>query len=470
MSKNVHLHFIIMIAVLILLSGPSSGSNAAFLATDQWVTPLEIDFGPVGVGALSKTIQVTVTNSGANPLTNWSGGAVSPPFNVTQDCISPGGVLPGHTCHYSFSFSPTTAGTFTSTSTTTNNAGSFGIRLHGTGVGAQATYDAHALDFGNVETNPRFPPVVPTQVVTIKNTGLAPLTGWAGGGVNPPFNAAQNCNISGGVQPGDSCQYFFSFSPGGGAGSYTATSSSTSSGGPIKVDLAGSSHLLIFGDYQRVTPSSIDFGPVGIGQTATMDVTYTNQSAQDSVTNWAGGAVSTPFNASQDCVSASPLAPGASCHFTYTFTPTASGSFSTVSSVSTTFGANQSSNFKITMQGTGVAPSLFADALWLNFGPVVKGFSSPAQVVTLTNTGLSPITGLTEATVSAPFSLTQDCPTPGGLMPGQSCHFYIAYHPTDVGLAGVDGSFSTNASTFHIKLIGTGIVANSLYLPVLTHP
>ncbi len=436
----------------------------------QWVTPLEIDFGPVGVSTLSKTIQVTITNTGTNPLTNWSGGAVTPPFNVTQDCSSAGGVLPGQSCHYSFSFSPTTAGAVSTTSTTTNNAGNFSIILHGTGVSAQATYDAHALDFGNIKTNARFPPTVPTQVVTIKNTGLAPLTNWAGGGVNAPFSASQDCNISGGVQPGDSCHYYFSFSPGGGSGSYTATSNSNSSGGPINVDIAGSAHLLIIGDFRRVTPTSIDFGPVGVGQTAKMVVTYTNQSATDSVTNWAGGSVSAPFNASQDCVSASPLAPGASCHFTYTFTPTSSGPFTAVSSVTDVFGASNTDTFKISMQGTGVAPSIQADALWLDFGPVVAGFTSPAQVITLTNTGLSPVTGLTEATVSAPFSLTQDCPTPGGLMPGQSCHFYISFHPTAVGSTMISASFSTNAGTIDIKLQGNALVPNSIYLPVLEHP
>jgi hypothetical protein len=39
-----------------------------------WVTPLEIDFGPVGVGFTSLPQTVTITNTGTNTLTNFAGG------------------------------------------------------------------------------------------------------------------------------------------------------------------------------------------------------------------------------------------------------------------------------------------------------------------------------------------------------------------------------------------------------------
>jgi hypothetical protein len=48
-----------------------------------WVTPLELDFGPVGVGVAAPTQIVTITNVGDAPITGWAGGALTAPFNAT---------------------------------------------------------------------------------------------------------------------------------------------------------------------------------------------------------------------------------------------------------------------------------------------------------------------------------------------------------------------------------------------------
>src|SRR5512139_3159538 len=99
-----------------LLITDSSDVQAVVFTASQWATPLELDFGPVGLGATSPTLKVTITNSGDIPLTGWAGGAVPAPFNASQDCNIPGGVLPGNSCHYFFTFSPAAAGVFTATS------------------------------------------------------------------------------------------------------------------------------------------------------------------------------------------------------------------------------------------------------------------------------------------------------------------------------------------------------------------
>jgi hypothetical protein len=447
-----------LFAFTFLMVGGGSQVKAVALNASQWANPLELDFGPVGVGAASPQRVVTITNSGNAPLTGWAGGGVSSPFGATQDCNITGGVLPGKSCHYFFTFSPTAPGTYSATSASTTNAGPIQIILHGSGVGASLTYDAHALDFGDLYANKVAPAVAPTQVVTIRNTGMAPLTGWAGGGVPSPFSASQDCNIVGGVLPGHSCHYYFGFSTSS-IGSFSATSTSSTNGGTITVDLSGKTHsLLLAGGGQQVSPLALDFGPVGIGSTANISTTVTNH-GQTNITGWAGGAVGAPFSGSQDCNIPGGLPPGGTCHFYYTFQPTSAGSFSATSNVADSFG-----NFSIQLQGTGAAASMYADALWLDFGPV--GIANHRQlVVTITNTGLTPLTGWAGGAVPAPFNGSQDCNIPGGVLPGNSCHFFYTFSPSSMGSFSATSTFSTNAGTIQIKMQGQGLP--SLFLPAI---
>jgi len=88
-----------MRAVFAILALPDgSGFQANALAASQWVTPLELEFGPVGLGAASPTLSVTITNCGDTLLTGWAGGGVNAPFSASQVCNITGGVLPGKSC------------------------------------------------------------------------------------------------------------------------------------------------------------------------------------------------------------------------------------------------------------------------------------------------------------------------------------------------------------------------------------
>jgi hypothetical protein len=460
MSKHNKL-FILSIAIFSILSfSVSFNSQAAVSQASQWVTPLEMDFGPIGLGSTSPTMIVTITNSGNVPLTGWAGGTVPAPFNVTQDCVIPGGILPGKSCHYYFTFSPTAAGSYSATSSSITNAGPINITVYGTGVGAQATYDAHSLDFGDLYTDGITPVVAPPQIVTITNTGLAPLTDWAGGAVPAPFGASQDCVIPGGVLPGNSCHYYFSFSTNE-AGSYSATSTSSTNGGAIIIDVDGAAHTdpNVSGG-QQASPRALDFGPVGIGNTTQLTVTLTNNGLTN-ITGWAGGAVSAPFNGSQDCNIPGGLPPAESCHFFYTFAPSAAGSFSAVSNVTDSFGS-----FSINLQGVGLSPSVRVDYLWLDFGPVGL-INRSRQIVTITNTGQTPLAGWAGGAVPDPFNGSQDCVIPGGVLPGNSCHFYYDFSPKAEGFYTATSTFSTNAGTFSVKLQGEGVQYSAFFLPVI---
>ena len=458
MSPNIRRKFILLfifISGLILLQQvnqtvrtTAQAANQAATGPQLWVTPLELDFGPVGVGSTSPIQAVTITNLGDTTLTNFSGGGIGSPFNVGQNCA--GGVAPGNSCQYSFSFSPTAVGTFSATSSSYTNAGPFSIIVRGTGVGPEVTYSPRSIDFGSVDEGIVSPP----QVVTIRNTGLALLTDFSGGGVSAPFSAGQNC--AGGVAPGASCQYTFTFTPTA-EGVITTTSNSFTNGGPISVALQGRGRTGIFTYGQRVNPRSIDFGPIGEGMTSnTIIVTITNQNSLASISNWAGGAVGAPFSASQNC--AAGLPPGGSCQFSYTFSPTSSGEFSATSHVS-----NSSGGFSIALRGTGKGASFTVSPLWLDFGPVPLNTTSATQSVTIRNTGLIALDSWSGGSVGAPFSVSQNCA--GGVPPGGSCQYFFTFTPTKEGQFTTYSSSSVNGKPLVIRLQGGDWVA--VYLPVI---
>lgn len=443
MKRQSWINHIFTAALILVLSGnahprlvsgaaPDAGSTAPSL----WVTPLVLDFGPVGVGETSSTLTVSITNKGNATLADFAGGGVIPPFGASQNCA--GGVPPGGSCQYFFDFSPTATGTFTTTSNSGTNAGPFSIELRGQGVGAGLHVNPLSLDFGSVQVGN----TSNNQVVTIRNTGLSILTDFAGGGVNPPFGASQNC--AGGVLPGGSCQYFFDFSPAA-TGTFSTTSNSSTNAGPFTIDLMGRGYSL-FRTGQRVTPRSLDFGPVGVGLSGpTLVVTITNQSLVGSITGWAGGGVNAPFGASQNCAAGVPA--GGSCQFYYTFSPTETGVFSTTSNVSNSYGS-----FTIDLRGEGSGAGLSVSPLVLDFGSVPPGGSGTIQVVTIKNTGLATLTNFAGGGVNPPFSASQNCAA--GVPTGGECQFNYNFSPIEWGRFSASSNVSTNGGSFTIQLIG----------------
>lgn len=428
------------------ISAGAPGAVAS--APDLWVTPLELDLGPVGVGDTSAVQTVTITNLGDATLTDFAGGGVGAPFSAAQNCA--GGVPPGGSCQYFFSFTPSATGAFSATSSSSTNAGPFSILLRGTGAGPVLTYSPLSLDFGGL--NPGV--TSDTQVVTIRNLGLGPLANFAGGGVAAPFSATQNC--AGGVPPGGSCQYFFRFSPVT-TGRFAATSSSSTNGGPIVVELQGRGQTVYASSRQLVTPLSLDFGPVGVGTTsASLAVTISNQSILSTITNWAGGGVGAPFSASQNCAGGVPA--GDSCQFFYRFSPAETGVFSTTSNVTNSVGS-----FSIALRGTGVGASQTASPLWLDFGPVPLHTTSATQVATIRNTGPITLTNFAGGGVGAPFSASQNCA--GGVPPGGSCQYFFNFTPTAEGRFRATSATSTNGGQIVIRLQGGDPL--SVYLPVI---
>src|SRR5512146_2893075 len=108
-----------------------------------------------------------------------------------------------------------------------------------------------------------------------------------------------------------------------------------------------------------ISTTSVDFGEVNVGNTASLAVTLTN-SGSDSFgpINMFGGAPPTAeFDASQNCQGQT-LAPGGSCMVTYEFSPQSPGSFTDASNFTISETANQADgeDFSVSLAGVGVNP------------------------------------------------------------------------------------------------------------------
>ncbi len=181
-------------------------------------------------------------------------------------------------------------------------------------------------------------------MVTISNPGTETVMNFAGGApFDNQFGATQSC--AGGVAPGATCQYNFRFTPNA-VGPASTTSNSSTNAGPFVIELTGTG----VGAELWVTPTWLDFGTLPMGvMSAPQVVTITNVGLA-TLTDFAGGApLDNQFSAGQNC--AGGVAPGASCQFTFRFTPESAGFHETTSNA-----ASNAGPFVIQLQGGSLGP------------------------------------------------------------------------------------------------------------------
>lgn len=109
-----------------------------------------------------------------------------------------------------------------------------------------------------------------------------------------------------------------------------------------------------------INTSTVDFGAVPVGSTATASVTLTNTGGDPfGPINMFGGAPPTAeFNASQNC-QARTLPAGGSCQVNYSFTASATGTFNDTSSftISETQSQSDGENFSVALSAVGDDPN-----------------------------------------------------------------------------------------------------------------
>jgi hypothetical protein len=159
------------------------------------------------------------------------------------------------------------------------------------------------------------------------------------------------------------------------------------------------------------------------------------------------------------CNFTAPLYSGHSCSIGFIFTPGTAGARSAVFSIQddTVAGVNT-----VLLMGAGVAPAAKASIspTSLAFGSVTVGATSPAKVITLSNTGTAAL-GITSITMAgtnpADFPFTKTCGA--SLAAGANCSVSVTFKPAAAGARSASVSLALSTGTLTAAVGGTGVLA-----------
>jgi hypothetical protein len=217
-----------------------------------------------------------------------------------------------------------------------------------------------------------------------------------------------------------------------------------------------------------VSPSTVLFGTVALGQSASANIVITNTGG----TSLSGlqYSASTNFSVSGSCPTT--LAAGEACTESLTYTPSATQTQTGTFTASDSLASAQS-----TLSGTGATPSYSLSTSSVTF-PVVYEGGSTTQTLTLTNTSV--VSGTPSLSASTNFASTQ-C---GTLAPGGQCTVTLTFTsptslPYSMPYSGTLTVTNGTVGTQTVALSGTGAVDamgnysvtapyNAIYSPDLT--
>jgi uncharacterized repeat protein (TIGR01451 family) len=214
-----------------------------------------------------------------------------------------------------------------------------------------------------------------------------------------------------------------------------------------------------------LSPSSLAFGNQLVNTTSsTRSSTLTNSGNAPLTISSIGmtGANGSDFVQSNDCpIAPATLAAGATCTLNVSFTPAAIGARNAAVQVTDDASGTPHS---LALSGTGQAPgpAVTLSPTSLAFGTRGTGQTSPAQTVTLSNTGNGPLTISSidlAGTNPGDFAQTTTCPAaPDTLAAGASCTASVTFTPTAGGTRSASLRFTDDAPTSpqSVSLGGSG--------------
>lgn len=341
---------------------------------------------------------------------------------------------------------------------------------------------AGALDFG--QTN-EFTTGI-TQIATYENvgnaTGTAPTYGLVSGLDFTDVSATDTnaCDLLTQLAVNKTCNIDYAFTPtqpneitdtmklaeatpGGNAGFGLTTSAQT---------------MTLTGDANPeaqfvVTPSSLNFGDVAVGQSATLTFTVSNPGAETlglyGISLYPNGASNPPteYTLGGTCDPGSSdvmVNAGASCTVTVTFTPTTATTYPTTLTINNSVTNPEAATFAIT--GTGSSATVATATLSpspLVFPQVAVG-SYSSGTATLTNTGTTELTNVVASVTGSGAGAFSFYPTGtcgSTLAAGASCTYVLHFSPSAAGgdAAMLSVADNANGSPQTIALSGAGTPA-----------
>ncbi|MFY9559980.1 MAG: choice-of-anchor D domain-containing protein, partial [Terriglobales bacterium] len=407
--------------------------------------PTSLSFGNVQVGS-NASLSETLTNTGGSNVTISQANVTGAGFSVTGLAL-PVTLTSSQTVTFSVKFAPAAAGVVSGNlAIVSDAAGSpLNIPLSATGVTpGQITPNPTSLSFGSVQVGSS-----KTLTETLTNSGGSSLT------ISAASASGSGFSISGLALPltlnaGQSTTFTAQFAPTA-AGAVSGNVAITSNGANPNLNIPLSGTGVAPGTLSA-NPTSLSFGNVQVGSSASLSETLTNTGGA-SVTISQANVTGTGFSITGLTLPTT-LTPSQSVTFTATFTPAATGAASgNLAIVSDAV----NSPLNIALSGTGTAQGqLSVSPGTLNFGNVVIGVGSPLTG-SLTASGAS-VTVTSGSSNSSEFALS-GIALPKTIAAGQSASFTVTFTPNASGAASASLTFLSNASNSPTvqSLLGAGI-------------
>jgi hypothetical protein len=334
----------------VAITSDASNPNLSIPLSGSAVTPgtladsvPSLSFGTVLTGT-SSSLPETLTNTGGSSLTISQANVSGSGFSVSGLSL-PATLAAGQSRNFNVTFAPQSSGAVSGSVSLVSNASNSTLKITLSGTGTTPgvlSASAPTLSFNSVQVSSSA-----TQPETLTNTGGTTIT------ISQASVSGNGFSISGLSLPltliaGQSFTFGATFAPTtGGSASGTISLTSDASNATLTISLSGTGTVP---GQLSVSPSTLDFSSVVVGQsknmTATLSATGSNvtvSSASASTSEFTLSGVSFPFT----------INAGQSKAVTATFTPQSSGT----ASATISFASNASNSpTSESLTGNGTAP------------------------------------------------------------------------------------------------------------------
>jgi hypothetical protein len=403
-------------------------------------------------GTTSPPFPITITNLGNADLTFTNFSLVGGPFSFGDiDCFTSLAPLASCVVNVLFTSYGYTSDPGTEVLTLTDNASDSPQHISFTALGADAgvRFLSLGLKFGNQSPGASSA----ARTVALMNGTSAPVTL---GNITTTGDFAQTNNCASTLAVGAYCTFSVTFTPTAtGVRQGTLQAALAGGGSPTVLPLLGSNGSLRL---VNVSPASLTFDAQNVGTTSTsQSVTLTNFAG--TALTMAGisftGADAGDFAETDNCGGS--VAAGGNCTINVTFTPTGGGSRTATLSISDSAAGSPQT---VSLTGTGTGAPVVSLSAAPTFPSEPVGTTSPAETVTVTNTGNANLT-FSDISTTGPFAIVVSgttCSTSSPVAPSASCNVAVTLTPTAGGPTSGTLSLADNAggSPQSMTLAGTG--------------
>ena len=433
--------------------------TAGMLMTTATASPSSWNFpSQFGSGGSSAPEPVTVTNTGAAPLTITGIAVTGDSADFSSTGCESATLQPGDTCTIQVIFTPTAAGTRTGTLTVGGNVScnQLNVALSGTGVAPPVSVDPTAISFGGTPLGSASDP----WPVSVTNTTAAKVTFTTPFTVTGPFAIADNTCTGGSLAASNACVLNVKFSPaqrGAATGTLKFGYQAGSQSGTRTVELSGTGQTPAT---DTLSATALSFSATVEGQlSAVQTVTLTNSGDLEltGISVW----TSAGYQSSSNCGTA--LTAQASCTISVLFNPSQVGSQPGTLSV-----ADLQRTQTMALSGSGLQPPTFTvSPTVLSFAEQLVGHASPPSVLTVSNTGGSPMANVGFQLMGQSAGSFQTGSTTCGatLNNGSSCTVQVVFTSAVTGGSAatlVISSSSKGVAAISVPLSGTGTAPGAL--------